>query len=347
MKGICSLRYLSAISLVAVSLNVNSASFDCGKARTHVEKMICSEDNISRLDRDLSSAYKAANKLSSTSLKQGQRDWLKNTRNKCKTTSCLEKVYKERVSMLDFISAGDDIYKSAEKLKNSLGYSLGEELLLRAAEKNDKRALYGLALLFHKKRNDIIPVLKEEASKGDMDAVFVLANKYAIGKNDKVYFAAENGSAKAVKWLIDTHYYSVDDDFKLDKKPSLAYKYYLLGKKANPDLTFYGESEIVKELAMCSEAGDLDTTSFLESRKLTREDSPWKQARLISKKSHNPRLVLQLACIGGDIPFERRQAVTESYRAFKNNKGFKFDGCIYAQGSYSMGLCAGNSSKTY
>lgn len=40
--------------------NVIAASFDCGKARTPVEKTICSYPDISHADEQLASAYAAA-----------------------------------------------------------------------------------------------------------------------------------------------------------------------------------------------------------------------------------------------------------------------------------------------
>lgn len=47
-------------SLLVASPSLLAASFDCAKAGTPVEKMICADERISKLDSDLSDAYKGA-----------------------------------------------------------------------------------------------------------------------------------------------------------------------------------------------------------------------------------------------------------------------------------------------
>jgi len=335
--------------LISTSLSANSASFNCKDARTEMEKTICSDKDLSNQDSTLANAYQTALILGGVSVKDSQRKWLKSTRSECSSLQCFKDSYSQRIVELDAISIGKDIYSSVQSLVNSgKEYSHAKEFLHRIVDSGDKRALYTLAYFFGDRRNDMIPVLKEESAKGNMDALFMLALQYDIGTYANILFAAEHGSSKAVEYLVHKNYYSGRDDFTENKSPSTAYKYYLLGKKANPHLTFGSDwPELAGELAMCSEVGDLDVEKFLSSRNLTREESPWRQARLISEKQHNPKLILQLVCIGGDVPIERRYSVELAYDSFKHNRRFKFNGCHYAQSKYSMGLCAGYSDKSY
>lgn len=93
------------ISLLIASPSLLAASFDCSKAGTTVEKMICADEQVSKLDSDLSSAYKGALEKTESKdrLKQEQLKWLKE-RNQCATADCLVGVYKARVGILNVAS---------------------------------------------------------------------------------------------------------------------------------------------------------------------------------------------------------------------------------------------------
>ena len=95
-----------AFSLVAISLvwmpHVHSASFDCAKAKTKVDKLVCGDPKLSDLDDKLIALY---NKVLAQSpvpedTKQQQREWVKDPRNLCKNTACLEGAYTNRISDL-------------------------------------------------------------------------------------------------------------------------------------------------------------------------------------------------------------------------------------------------------
>jgi len=88
---------LCLLSLMFVQ-SACAASFDCEKATTKVEKMICADPELSKLDEDLSVVYSKALKESSdpTILKLQQRGWLKE-RNQCNDLSCLGGSYKSRL----------------------------------------------------------------------------------------------------------------------------------------------------------------------------------------------------------------------------------------------------------
>lgn len=91
-----------------VALSAEGASFDCGKARTKVEKIICSDAELSKLDEEMAALYGEVLKASSNSpvLKQAQRDWLK-YRQTCLTAAykqkesiCLSYIYRRHISIL-------------------------------------------------------------------------------------------------------------------------------------------------------------------------------------------------------------------------------------------------------
>lgn len=95
-----------AFGLLMLPLSAYSASFDCEKASTLIENAICNDTELSTLDDSLLFTYKQAlaKAGNSENIKQDQKNWLKNTRNKCKNVDCLKKVYQERIELLNDVS---------------------------------------------------------------------------------------------------------------------------------------------------------------------------------------------------------------------------------------------------
>lgn len=79
-----------------------AASFDCAKARTPMEKMICSTPELSLLDEALNDTYSALihNHPAKPALVQWQRDWLRDKARSCGTPQCLIDAYHERLALL-------------------------------------------------------------------------------------------------------------------------------------------------------------------------------------------------------------------------------------------------------
>jgi uncharacterized protein YecT (DUF1311 family) len=77
------------------------ASFDCDKASSKIEKLICSTPAAADSDARLASAYRLAAAKSSdpAALKQQQRDWLRE-RNVCDDAACLVKANEARIQAL-------------------------------------------------------------------------------------------------------------------------------------------------------------------------------------------------------------------------------------------------------
>lgn len=119
---------------LCLAVNVQAASFDCDKASTKVEKMICSSAELAKLDDELNRVYEEALKKTTdpAGFKEQQRKWLKE-RNQCIDTSCLREKYQQRLVSVNqtspFYTAiyPDDI--SEFKVDCSKADSIAEKIL--------------------------------------------------------------------------------------------------------------------------------------------------------------------------------------------------------------------------
>jgi uncharacterized protein YecT (DUF1311 family) len=77
-------------------------SFDCAKAATPQEKMICGNFQLARLDDSIATLYSAARMRAPKpdEIKAEQIDWLKSKRNACRTPEDLRRTLRERVEVL-------------------------------------------------------------------------------------------------------------------------------------------------------------------------------------------------------------------------------------------------------
>lgn len=81
---------------------VSGPSFDCNKAASRQEIMICGDATLSRLDKELALAYKNAKNESrgNSEFTAQQRSWITQVRNGCKDTECLVDAYEHRLREL-------------------------------------------------------------------------------------------------------------------------------------------------------------------------------------------------------------------------------------------------------
>ena len=79
-----------------------TASFDCAKASSKIEKLVCSTPETADADRRLAAAYASAKSKSpdANALKADQLVWLKQQRNACGDTACLLKTTEARIQAL-------------------------------------------------------------------------------------------------------------------------------------------------------------------------------------------------------------------------------------------------------
>ena len=81
----------------------NQPSFNCRRAGTRVEHLICGDAYLSQLDREMAHEYGAFQRRISAServrLRENQRLWIAD-RNRCTTVSCLVATYEDRIAWL-------------------------------------------------------------------------------------------------------------------------------------------------------------------------------------------------------------------------------------------------------
>lgn len=80
-----------------------TASFDCAKAGSAQERMICGDRDLARLDVALSAAYRKARESAADpkALQAEQLQWLKSSRNACGDKACMAEAYNRRLAQLN------------------------------------------------------------------------------------------------------------------------------------------------------------------------------------------------------------------------------------------------------
>ncbi|WP_156184291.1 lysozyme inhibitor LprI family protein [Cellvibrio sp. pealriver] len=94
---------LILIFLCVWIVNASAASFDCAKASSKTEKLICADAELSSLDEKLAQTYKLAreNSTDKETLKRQQIEWIKGNIKNCTEVACLKSHYKRRISELE------------------------------------------------------------------------------------------------------------------------------------------------------------------------------------------------------------------------------------------------------
>ena len=96
---------LVSILIMSICLTtiVCAASFDCNKVNTDIEKKVCANEDISKLDDKLNKVYNNALLVKSSKeiIIEQQLLWIRNVRNACNNTECLKAKYEERISALN------------------------------------------------------------------------------------------------------------------------------------------------------------------------------------------------------------------------------------------------------
>jgi uncharacterized protein len=90
--------------LVFISPIAYSASFDCKKASTETEKMICSDKYLGYIDEDLGDVYKSLmatySSLEKSQIVIEQKKWIKSRNSACVNVQECKKIYNVRISKL-------------------------------------------------------------------------------------------------------------------------------------------------------------------------------------------------------------------------------------------------------
>ena len=105
--------FVLTVTFFVVGHAAYAASFNCDKAQTQVEKLICADSTLSADDNQLAELFKIPkeNHLEHDDpIYVGQRAWLKNIRNVCTTADCLHTAYQKRIGYLK-----DEIFRRFHK----------------------------------------------------------------------------------------------------------------------------------------------------------------------------------------------------------------------------------------
>lgn len=105
---------------LVLATTAQAASFDCAKAGTKVEKLICADAGLSKLDEELNAAYKTAlqDEKQADSIKQMQKQWMKE-RNGCADAVCVKRAYETRLLSLAVTHTSPDDSVAVKKKATS------------------------------------------------------------------------------------------------------------------------------------------------------------------------------------------------------------------------------------
>ena len=180
-------------SLLFFLTSAQAASFDCRKARTKIEKLICSNDELSKLDEFLSEMYLRA--LNRDDIKQqtieSQRQWLKYQRNACHDAVCIKSAYETRIKELDLLSSdGMVVFRYPDRNKSlqkqiRFGASAGPNVkdskyLLSLSSSQPPRELAAnsevILISGYEPTNRNEPAVKVEVNRPGMDVLLILTS---------------------------------------------------------------------------------------------------------------------------------------------------------------------------
>lgn len=99
MNGLVVLAITIALAVPAPVL----AALDCSRAKSNVEKLLCSNPRLSEADKRMALAFRGAihRGAEPRSLMEGQLAWVHDVRDVCNDVECMLKAYEERISDLD------------------------------------------------------------------------------------------------------------------------------------------------------------------------------------------------------------------------------------------------------
>ena len=93
-----SVRLLIAFLALTAS-HIHAASFDCTKARSQVEHLVCDTPALSQQDETLAAIYKVA-LANDPAARQRQVTWLRETRDRCNDAPCLAVAYQTQIQAM-------------------------------------------------------------------------------------------------------------------------------------------------------------------------------------------------------------------------------------------------------
>ncbi|MBE9561501.1 MAG: DUF1311 domain-containing protein, partial [Proteobacteria bacterium] len=121
-------KFYILLSLTLLTSPLMAASFNCNKAMTDTEHMICGDPMLNDSDEKLGKVYKKLRKVLSKAevklLKQEQRSWLKSRDSElvsCSELDCEVQFYEIRIKQLGPVEkAGFNCKKAETKVENKI-----------------------------------------------------------------------------------------------------------------------------------------------------------------------------------------------------------------------------------
>jgi len=103
MRTAIAIGFLYAVFIAPAS----AASFNCDKASTFAEEVICSDSRLTVMDEELARLYKAAlaSAANKAAISAEQKAWLA-TRDHCKDSNCIMQAYADRIATLKGAAGG-------------------------------------------------------------------------------------------------------------------------------------------------------------------------------------------------------------------------------------------------
>jgi uncharacterized protein len=102
-------RALVLLAFLSAAHSAFAQSFDCAKAQTRIEKLVCADRGVAELDEYLGRYYSATRAEipgAAACLQADQSQWLKTRRDACADAVCLKSAYLERLAELDPLQPG-------------------------------------------------------------------------------------------------------------------------------------------------------------------------------------------------------------------------------------------------
>src|SRR6185436_9428473 len=109
------LQRVLVTSALLIASPAFAQSFDCAKAQTRIEKLVCADRGVADLDEYLGRYYSAARAEipgAASCLQADQSQWLKSKRDVCADAACLKAAYLDRLAELDPLQPGVSALKN-------------------------------------------------------------------------------------------------------------------------------------------------------------------------------------------------------------------------------------------
>jgi uncharacterized protein len=120
------------LSAFALTGNVAAASFDCQKAKSELEHLLCNNAELSLLDSRLGETYKTLTKMLNPSemkqLRATQTEWLERRVMDCAVSNvdCVKRLYQKRIDVLTFRASPE--YKTSAAGKVAGAYEASKNM---------------------------------------------------------------------------------------------------------------------------------------------------------------------------------------------------------------------------